>query len=153
MRILRLTKLKKKILLALLEGRAFSPESLATLIYPEKRITLRDRIRRAAKALAEIREKEGPEAARIYQMLFIDGMNRRKKDVWMPNAATTAVRRALESLREEGLIVKDEFWEERGEFHRYGHWRPSLTEKGEKLAKEVKREILKYFEEWAHLIS
>lgn len=51
-----------------------------------------------------------------------------------------------------GLIVKDEFWEERNVFHRYGHWRPSLTEKGERVARDVKREVLEYFEEWAHLV-
>jgi len=150
----RLTKLRKKILLVLLGSqRMLSVEELVARIYPEKRVSLRDRIRRAAKALAEIEEREGPEAARIYQMLFIDWVNRRKREKWMPNATTTAVRRTLESLREEGLIVKDEFWEERDEFHRYDHWRPSLTERGEKLAREVKQEILKYFEEWAHLVS
>lgn len=127
---MRLTKLKKKILLALLNRRAFTVEQLQHQIYAEKKITLQDRIKKAVKVLAEERKKYGDEYVEIMQMLFIDKMNRRKKDGWFPQATGVAIRRALESLRKQGLIQKDSFYEFRGMFPRYNRWCPSLTENG-----------------------
>ena len=142
---MRLTKLKRKILLVLLHSRRTpSVEELSMRVYPEKRITVQDRAKRAAKILAEIEEKEGPEAARIWQMLALDALSQRKKDAWMPNAATTAVRRALESLRQEGIVTK------RGD-SKYGHWYPRLTQKGMELAGKINREVVSYLEEWSRL--
>lgn len=151
---MRLTKLKRKILLLLLEERAHNVEQLSLMIYPNKKVTIQEQIKKAAKFLS----KETPERARIWQMLIIDSLNRRKKDYWLSKSATTSIRRALESMRKEGLIIKDDFFEANDEReyqlrYKYWHWFPCLTEKGVEVAKEIKREIAEYIEEWSPFLK
>jgi len=151
--VMRLTRLKKKILLTLLNRRAFTVEQLQRQIYSEKEVTLQERIKKAVKVLAEERKKYGDEYVDIMKMLFVDKMNRRKKDWWFPQATSVSVRRALESLRKHGLITKDSFYEFRGMFPRYNRWCPSLTEKGKELAEKIQHEVKEYVEEWFPFIG
>lgn len=146
--VARLTKLKKKILLALLNEKASSVEQLQNQVYSDKRITLEDRIKKMAEFLVEEEKKFGPEAATIWRTLFMDAMNSRKKDCWFPNATGVALRRTLESLRKQELIDKDSFYENDGLFPRYKRWCPSLTEKGKAVALKIHNDLMAETKQW-----
>jgi hypothetical protein len=119
-----MSKLKKKILLALLMrhdqsserfGKSCSVVELSQMIYPKLR--------------------EHPYSA------------------W---GEPVSVRRALESLRKQGLILKspsqdseaDYGWYDRGR-----HWKAILTEKGVNVARPMREGILAYISEWFEYVT
>jgi hypothetical protein len=67
-----------------------------------------------------------------------------------------SIRRELESLRKQGLILKSHNRESKLQYRGYNrgrHWKATLTEKGVNATRPMKEEILDYISEWFEYVT
>jgi len=163
---MRMSKLKKKILLILLRRhenplhgliKYSSVSELALMIYPTQKETRSQRIRRYAETITEWKKKD-VEIAKFIEWNVTKQLRKSKKNEWPNWSPTVSIRRALESLRKEGLVMKMPYLKIEDEreyrlFYESRHWAPMLTSEGIDVARKVKEQFFDYLKEWVEFVN
>ena len=163
-----MSKLQKKILLTLLKRhedhsynewhKAMSVTELSLMIYPKQKKTRDQIIHNTALHMAELKEKGHPELSSFVEYNITNWLRKSRTQAWPDFSPTVSIRRALESLRKQGLLVKNRYHKPKDErdyqlWYQSKHWNVTLTDEGIKTAKEIREEIRDFMSEWFEYVT